>query len=285
MEKKFADVGGDRICYVEGGTGPDLVLVHGFLVSHRVWKDVWGPLTARFHVVAPDLLGHGDSARPDASRTPYDADCLAERVAGLLQHKGIKGAGVVGHSMGGKVSAAMVLRHPELASRLMLLDSVGAQQELPLLGKIVNLPVVGKAIFKHAYNRAVVTSYFKGDVYRDPRRVTPELVDEVYRCLELPHGRDAMYAIFQRTVAPNVTDTADSLKQLKLPVKLIWGEFDKIFPLSAAREFERIITGSTLTVIPGIGHSAPDEAPEKLVEEINTFFGADAAVAPAGASV
>ncbi len=272
-QKKFAQVGGASVCYVEGGQGPTLVLIHGFLVSHAVWNDVWDLLSPHFRIIAPDLLGHGDSARPPVGSTPYDADDLADRVAGLLETLGVKNATVVGHSMGGRIATHVTLRHPALVGRLVLMDSVGVPTELPLLGKIAALPGLGYVIFKYIYNRKVVRDYFINDVYKDPARVTPALVDEVYRCLELPNGRDAIYAVFRAVVAPGrqAVDVEGLLKGLRVPVKILWGKFDKIFPVANARRFEQLIPGATLTVIPGIGHSPPDESPARTAEEIRAF--------------
>lgn len=277
MEKKFVTLEGESFCYVDEGSGPPLVLLHGFLVSHKVWQHVWPALTAKFRVIAPDLLGHGDSARPPVDRVKYDADALADRAAAVIKHLGLSNVGLVGHSMGGRVAMHLTLRHPGLVGRLMLLDSVGVPQALPLLGRIVTAPVVGKPIFKHLYTKAVVRTYFKGDVFADPKGVTDAMVDEVYRCLELPNGRNAMYSVLENTVAPNGTMAGeDTLTQLKLPVKLLWGEKDKIFPVDNAHRFERLIAGSSLTVIPGIGHSPPEEAPARTSEVILEFFGAAA---------
>ena len=277
MDKKFVTLDGEPFCYVDEGTGPALVLIHGFLVNHRVWQHIWKDLTPKFRVVALDLLGHGDSARPDVDRVKYDADGMADRAAALIRHLGLSNVGLVGHSMGGRVAMHLTLRHPGLVGRLMLMDSVGVPQSLPLLGKIVTLPLAGKFIFKNVYKKPVVRAYFKGDVFVDPRHVTDEMVDEVYRCLELPNGRDAMYSVLENTVAPNGSmANEDTLRLLKLPVKLLWGEKDKIFPVHNAQRFEKLIAGSSLTVIPGIGHSPPEEAPAKTTEEILAFFAAAA---------
>ncbi|MEW5853179.1 MAG: alpha/beta fold hydrolase [Myxococcota bacterium] len=281
MEKKFLNVAGETLCYVDEGKGPPLVLIHGFIVSHKVWSGLIPRLAQSFRVIAPDLPGHGDSSRPDPSTCPYDAPYLADRVAKLLESLGVSGAGVVGHSMGGKVASYLTARHPDRVSRLLLINSQGLPHPMPLLGKLVLLPVVGKPLFIKGYTRAAVKQYFKSDVFTDPRNVSDEMVDEVYRCLNLPGGRVAAYAMLRHTVVPT-PEFPDILRRIKVPVHLVWGELDRIYPLELGRQFQSLLPGATLTVIPGCAHTPPEEQPERTLEEIQRFMTSSETVRSAG---
>lgn len=280
MNKKFLDIGGEPTCYIDEGSGPPLVLIHGFLVSHAVWADVLPALTARHRVVALDLPGHGDSARPDPAVCPYDATYLSEKVSQFLKALGIDRAAVLGHSMGGQVASHLASRHPEQVSRLILVNAQGLPQPLPLLGRLVLLPVLGKILFMKGYTRAVVKAYFRGDVFANPDNVKESMVDEVYRCLNLPGGREALYAILRNTIVPDA-GFAGVLQGIKVPAKVIWGEHDRIFPLALGHGFLKALPGAELVVIAGVGHTPVEEAPARTAEEILAFLAAGVPVAAA----
>jgi pimeloyl-ACP methyl ester carboxylesterase len=271
LEKRFVNVDPDCICYVEAGKGPPLILIHGFLVSHKDWLPALPLLAERFRVIAVDLPGHGDSGRPSPAVVRYDANHLASCVRGAMQALGVERATVVGHSTGAKIAATLAAQWPQAVERLVLADAQGLPQPLPLLGKLLTLPGLGRPLFRNLYTRATIRMYFKGDVFRDPRHVTDELVDEVWRCFSLPGSKDALYAIFQRTIRPDPLFGDQVLRRITCPVRLLWGEFDKIYPLALADTFRQFLPQATLGVLKGVGHAIPVEAPTETAREIIEF--------------
>ena len=119
------------------GAGPALVLIHGITGSSRTWEDVI-PLLAQHHtVIAPDLLGHGESAKP---RGDYSLGAYASGVRDLLIALGVDKATVVGHSLGGGVAMQFAYQFPERVERLVLVSSGGLGEEVHLLLRAATLP-------------------------------------------------------------------------------------------------------------------------------------------------
>src|SRR5512134_372611 len=127
-----------NVAYLMAGAGPDIALIHGMAGSSRTWRDVI-PLLARDHtVIAPDLPGHGESAKPlgDYSLGAY-ASGLRDLIGGAL---GIERATLVGQSLGGGVAMQLAYQHPELCERLVLVGSGGLGREVSWILRLLALP-------------------------------------------------------------------------------------------------------------------------------------------------
>ncbi|MEZ7127229.1 alpha/beta fold hydrolase [Nonomuraea sp. AD125B] len=125
-----AHVNGIKLVYREEGhaEAPPLLLVHGRTADHNDWNGITQHFAARYHVLAPDLRGHGRSDRPG----DYPLPTMAEDLAGLLDHAGAARATVIGHSLGGMVAYLLAANHPERVARLVLED---VPPPLPLQGR------------------------------------------------------------------------------------------------------------------------------------------------------
>src|SRR5215210_1820581 len=128
---------GHRVSYREGGSGPVLVLVHGITSSSRSWEPLLPLLEEHFTVVAPDLLGHGDSAKPVGD---YSLGAYACLVRDLMLTLGHERATIVGHSLGGGVAMQVAYQFPELIERLVLVSSGGLGREVSIVLRAVALP-------------------------------------------------------------------------------------------------------------------------------------------------
>ncbi|MFK7881058.1 alpha/beta fold hydrolase [Roseobacter sp.] len=121
--KSFADVNGQRICYLSWGSGPPLLLMHGFPQTHMLWHRV-GPLLSRhFTVVASDLRGYGESSKPQGTEN-YSFRHMAQDQSALMQHLGFTQFHVVGHDRGGRVAHRLALDAPEQVQSLSVMDIV-----------------------------------------------------------------------------------------------------------------------------------------------------------------
>ena len=116
MEHEEIILHGHRVSYRRAGWGPVIVLIHGITGSSQTWEDVIEPLAEDYTVVAPDLLGHGESAKP---RGDYSLGAHASGVRDLLAVLGIERATLVGHSLGGGVAMQLAYQHPEVCQRLV----------------------------------------------------------------------------------------------------------------------------------------------------------------------
>src|SRR5213079_2526907 len=125
------DLHGHRVDYRVAGQGPPVVLIHGMVNSSRHWQGVAEQLADRYTVIAPDLIGHGDSATP---RGDYSLGAHAAFIRDLLAVIGIDRASIVGHSLGGGVALQFFYQFPQRTERLVLVSSGGLGHEVsPLL--------------------------------------------------------------------------------------------------------------------------------------------------------
>ena len=123
---RFAEIDGVRVHYQEKGTGTPLILIHGFTSSVFSWKDVFEPLSKKFHVIAVDLKGFGFSGKPDGD---YTRRAQATLVAHFLDYLKIDNAWLCGNSMGGDVSLNLAVQNPRQVAGLILIDSGGVKVE------------------------------------------------------------------------------------------------------------------------------------------------------------
>src|SRR4051794_12091098 len=129
---------GHRVAYRSAGSGPAIVLVHGITSTSATWERVMPYLATRFTVIAPDLLGHGESAKP---RGDYSLGAYASGVRDLMVTLGQESATLVGHSLGGGVVMQLAYQFPERCERLVLVDSGGLGREVNLLLRAATLPL------------------------------------------------------------------------------------------------------------------------------------------------
>src|SRR5438552_4300748 len=137
MEHEEIILHGHRVSYRQAGWGPVVVLIHGITGSSLTWEEVIEPLAERYTVVAPDLLGHGESAKP---RGDYSLGAYASGVRDLVQAIGHDRATVVGHSLGGGVAMQFAYQFPERCERLVLVSSGGLGREVHMLLRAAALP-------------------------------------------------------------------------------------------------------------------------------------------------
>jgi pimeloyl-ACP methyl ester carboxylesterase len=134
---KYLDLHGDRVAYREAGAGEALLLIHGMAGSSATWRAVLPQLSKKYRVVAPDLFGHGESAKP---RGDYSLGAFAAWLRDLLDELGITRATVVGQSLGGGVAMQFVYQHRDYCQRLALISSGGLGPDLSWILRILSAP-------------------------------------------------------------------------------------------------------------------------------------------------
>jgi pimeloyl-ACP methyl ester carboxylesterase len=248
-----------------------LVLVHGWLLSHYMWRHMVAPLVAAGHsVVALDLPGFGESDRPSPASYRYDATAFSDTLLDLLDTLGIERASLVGMSLGGAVSLVTAARHPERVERLVLVDPVVYPTTLPAEGYAVKLPVVGQFLFRLALARKNIRYRMKRDIYFDPSFVTDDWVDYVWERAQRPGGVEAAHRALEIIEDPD--EVMQSIGAVRAPTLITWGEQDQLFPVANGRRLHGQLTGSELRVIPACGHSPPEEKPDELLAALLPFL-------------
>ncbi|HEX4477246.1 MAG TPA: alpha/beta hydrolase [Polyangiaceae bacterium] len=263
---------GVRLRVTECGTGPALVLLHGMFVDHRTWDGVVEDLSTEFRVVAPDFPGFGESEKPSAQRFRYDVDAFAEVVADLYAGLDLGRAAVLGHGLGGGVAIALAARHPELVSRLVLVDSMCFEAPLDLRRKIALLPVVGGFVFKQLWNRATFRAYFREVVVSDGGELPRGKVDGYYDAFNGPQSRGSALSTLRATVdtRPVLAMTA----RISAPTLVVWGREDRVFPAALGQRLARQIRGAGFELM-NAGHAPHEERPREFSEIVSRFLRAE----------
>jgi pimeloyl-ACP methyl ester carboxylesterase len=264
----FADIDGVRIHYQEKGTGPPLVLIHGYTSSVYSWKEVFEPLSQNFHVIAVDLKGFGFSGKPDGD---YTRRAQAVLVAHLLEHLNIEKAWLCGNSMGGEVALNVALAYPERVAGLILIDSAGV--EVPGRGTLTPsyllIPGIGRLLIALSLTSDKLVRQGLEKSFYDDSKVTPDRVANYYRPLQTRGGQlAALRARAQWSLFP----VEPSLDKINAPTLILWGEHDELIPLAAGRKLNSLIKGSRLVIFDNCGHLPQEEMPARVVEEITKFI-------------
>lgn len=265
---RFAEIDGVRIHYQEKGTGAPLVLLHGFTSSTYSWKDVFGPLSQNFRVIAVDLKGFGFSGKADGD---YSRRAQATLVAHLLDYLKIEKAWLCGNSMGGEIALNFALQNPQRVVGLILVDSAGVN--VPGSGSLAPgyllLPVVGRVVTALALTSDKLVRQGLQKSFYDQTKVTNERVAYYYRPLQTRGGQLA--AVRARTQA-NEFPIEPELGKISVPTLIIWGAQDALIPLEAGTKMNQLIKDSKLHIFDSCGHLPQEEMPARTVDEMTTFI-------------
>lgn len=270
MRGEFLDLSGARLYYYAAGTrgaGVPVVFIHGFPTSSHLWADVIPHIPAGHRIVVLDLLGFGRSDRP--LTRAVDAGAHAARTVELLDELRINRACVVGHGMGGGVAQILGERYAARVSHLCLVDSVGLDSWPTFTGTIPRaLSPIARLVPPRALLAAARADLLRG--YADRERASHS-IDLYLRPFDGAEGRDALVA-HVRGLPRRDPAVASELSAIAAPTAIVWGENDRVTPLSIGKGLRQAIPGSTLHVIPGARHFTPEEAPRPVADAIQTLL-------------
>ena len=267
---------GHDVEYAIAGSGPAVLLVHGITSSLRTWSKVVPRLAEAHTVIAPDLLGHGASAKP---RGDYSLGSFASGLRDLLIALDQPRATVVGHSMGGGIAMQLAYQFPERVERLVLVNSGGLGREVSLLLRAATLPgaelvlplLFGSPLFRPAgaaLGRAlrVLGRRSDGDLEGMAHGVASLRRREAQRAF-LHTARSIMDAGGQRVNATDRLYLAASMPSL-----IVWGERDPLIPADHGRTAHAAMPGSRLELFAEAGHFPFNDDPDRFADVLSDFI-------------
>jgi len=260
---------GVRLRFLEAGEGPAVILVHGYLASHTTWEGVIGPLAERFHVIAPDLPGFGESEKPPPSRYPYTLEAFAESLVDLMVALGVNRAAVVGQRLGSAVALTMALAHTDVVERLVLVSPDLLPHKSSPWERAATTPVVGGVIFKQLAGKRLFLRYL--DPLREPTTAARERVDDWFLAFNAPAAREAAHAAML-----SVQDTRPLLARLgraAVPTLVCAGARDDAGRLGRVRQLSRELSRGRLTLFE-TGTSPEEETPAEFATAVASFLAA-----------
>jgi pimeloyl-ACP methyl ester carboxylesterase len=274
MDLREITIHDQRITYRSAGSGPVLLLIHGMAGSSTTWRPAMPGLAQRFTVVAPDLLGHGHSDKPQGD---YSLGAFACTLRDLLVALGHERATVVGQSLGGGVAMQFSYQYPERTERLVLVGSGGLGREVNRLLRFLSLP--GSAAVLRLACAARVRGSIESVAGRAARlglRPAP-VVAELWRSYA-SLADDAARRAFLRTLRAVVDPRGQAVSAsnrlhlaAEVPTLIVWGDADPIIPIDHAHAAHAWIPGSRLEIFEGVGHYPHCEAPERFAEVLTDF--------------
>lgn len=271
-----ATLQGHDVAYRLAKAGPDaptLLLIHGMAGSSGTWEDVMPGLADDFSVLAPDLIGHGESAKP---RGDYSLGAFASGLRDLLAELDIGPVTVVGHSLGGGVAMQLAYQHPEVVDRLVLVSSGGLGREVSWLLRLLTVPgaeyLMPLFFPKLVLDRGNALGHALHD--RGWRLPNVRAMWHSYASLGQADNRMAFGRTLRAVLDPggqtvNATDRLHLMAAL--PTLIVWGERDGIIPVEHAYAAHEAIPHSRLEIFDGCGHFPHVEEPARLVDVIRDF--------------
>jgi pimeloyl-ACP methyl ester carboxylesterase len=274
-EVQHVTVHGHRRAFVKTGSGPAVLLLHGLGCDHRTWLPVLDALARRYTVIAPDLLGHGESDKP---RADYSIGAFANGMRDLLTVLEIDKVTVIGHSFGGGVAMQFAYQFPERTERLVLVGSGGLGPEVSAAIRAITVTgfyqVMGALTLPVV--RQVGSTGLKAlsrtglDQFRDYDEVA-----SIFESFRDPRARAAIRHVVRAVVdwqGQIVTMADRAYLTDAMPMCVIWGDKDRVIPVSHADRAAALAPKARVEVIPNAGHFPHKDHPERFVKIVQDFI-------------
>lgn len=266
-EARFVTALGTKIHYIDVGSGPAVLLLHGYGSSARSWEAVIPALAKNHRVIAIDLKGFGWSGRPPGDYSPA---AQAKIALAVLDARGVHDVAVVGHSWGSSVALAVALAAPERVRRLALYSAYVYEAQVPSMFQWSQLAGVGEILFGLYYNERledkVPLAFY--DPTGIPQHTIDRLAEEMSRpgtvAAALATARGHRYAAVQKRY-----------REIDVPVLLLWGKGDIITPLYFGKRLASELSNAELIVYPRCGHIPMIEAQVASTRDLAAFLAED----------
>ena len=251
-----------------------VLLIHGLAGSSKTWDAVMPLLAERYDVIAPDLLGHGESAKPSGD---YSLGAFASGLRDFLAVLNVPRVTIIGHSFGGGVAMQLAYQHPELLDRLVLVGSGGLGREVSWLLRLLTLPGFEYVMPLGFPKPAVEVGTNVGRVL-GRRGIRSERLGEMWRAYASLAGapnRTAFVRTMRGVIEPGgqTVNASDRLYlAARVPTMLVWGDRDAIIPVCHAHAAHDAIEGSRLEIMEGMGHFPHVEDPERFTRVLTDFL-------------
>ncbi len=256
-------VHGQRIAYLDAGTGPPVILIHGFGGSMWQWEHQQHALSQHFRTLTLDLPGSGLSDKPDIDYLP---DQMLDFCIGFMDALQIPRATLVGNSMGAGLAIGMTLTHPARVDKLVLISGLPSQVMAKLTSRSFRQALESRApvwlisLGNWLFGGLVTDSVLK-EIVHDHRLLTPAVIERSNQNRRRPGIIKPILAA--RNALPSwEADFASRISSITHPTMIIWGEHDRVFPPAVGEELHHRLRGSTFVRIPKAGHMPQWERPD-----------------------
>lgn len=270
IESKFVRVQGRKLHYLEAGSGPPVLLMHGWPTNAQLWRSSLGPLSTTRRAIAIDLPGFGLSDKPTDIR--YSFRFFDDIIDGFLAEVGVERTGLVVHDLGGPIGLHWATKNPTRVSDLAILNTLC----FPETSWAVKLFVVATFL-------PLVRSYLSSprgvqDAMRfgvhDKSKITPEVAALYTSPYEEKPARRALLASGHGLSLRGMSELAKNLDKLTCPVRLAYGTQDRVLPdvAKTMKRLQKIFPSAELTVFDECGHFLQEDKGAEVAEMLRAFF-------------
>ena len=278
----FRTIHGYRRAFRIAGEGPAILLIHGIGDSSATWTDIIPHLAQHHTVIAPDLLGHGRSDKP---RADYSVAAYANGMRDLLAVLGIERVTVIGHSLGGAVAMQFAYQFPQLVDRLVLTSTSAVTKDIHALLRLISVPLVNESLRLFRLPGGRLAAKLAGNVAAQlhaatlrPMGILNETPDLVRILGDIKDG--TAYLAFLKTLRAVVDWRGQVITLLDrcylnqhIPVQIVWGAQDSVFPVNHAYLAHAAMPGSRIEIFNRAGHYPFLDDPIRFLRVVESFIG------------
>ncbi len=244
---------------------PAVILIHGTASHLQSWDDWAAGLAGSFRVVRLDLPGHGLS-EPDPTGDYSDERSVA-LLAALMDRLGIERASIIGSSLGGRIAWKFAAAHPERVAKLVLVSPDGFASPGFEYGKAPEVPA-SLSLMKYFLPAFLLRPQLAA-AYADKSRMSEETLQRYRDLMRAPGNREALLERMRQTV---LEPPEPYLEKITAPTLLVWGELDRMIPVSNAQDYLRVMPKAELARLESVGHVLQEEAPELSLQPVRAFL-------------
>lgn len=244
---------------------PPIILIHGFVASSYTYHPIMSHLAHHFSVIALDLPGFGRSEK--STKFLYTYENYAKLIIRCMDHFNLEHVHIAGHSMGGQIGLYTARMKPERVNKLVLINSSAYWGRVYRWARAATFLPFSYVAIKHIVQNNNVKDTLENVLY-DDSLITEELIEEYGR----PLKEKKFYKALSRLMRQREGDlTREELSEIHTPSLLIWGEDDKVVPLSAGKQLANDLPNSTLVSYEKAGHLITEEYPKAITEQIKDW--------------
>jgi 2-hydroxymuconate-semialdehyde hydrolase len=267
MGKELVPVGEGAMAYWRQGEGPPVLLIHGIPTSSFLWRHVVPLLAPDLSAYAVDLLGYGDSDKPEGADLSIAAQAGYLRT--FMESVGWRTGTVAGHDIGGGVAQLLAVRSPEMVSKLVLLDTIAYDSwPVPEIERMKE-PAWDEIMERIDLRKGFRKSLERGMAHRE--MVDDDLVSEYVRPFDGVEGRRAYLRCARALQTEDLSSVADQVEALDIPTLVIWGDADQFQPLRYGKRLTERMRRAKLLVLADAGHFTPEDNPTEVAKLIGGF--------------
>jgi 4,5:9,10-diseco-3-hydroxy-5,9,17-trioxoandrosta-1(10),2-diene-4-oate hydrolase len=259
VEQRAVTIGTITTTYLVCGTGEPVIFLHGAGAGAVTWYPTIPTISKNFQVIAPDIVGYGESDKPDA---PYNKAYFSKWLNDFLKELKIAKAPIVGLSQGGAIALQFAIDHPEMVGKLVLVDAAG------LGAKVSFWPLIG-TIWMNSFPSAMANRFNSRYLLHNPTNRDPSHSGYSIDVLKSKGGKKA-FKQGRGTAVSKIPE--ELLKQIENETLIIWGKEDQLFSVEYGEAAAKIIPNATLRVIQDAGHLPLMDQPEIFNKILGDFL-------------